>query len=228
MLESVAGILSGESNFQNVLTFVGIYLFLLWLSFCMWVFVDALKRFDNVFIATILFIVVLILNFPALIFYLVIRPDQDEDNILVLRDGYGNSTEGGVNVPLVNFIGEDGVAISFQLKINKAAMASQALANMKIDVGFDDNNTNSFKVEEKTEKILDTSDKTTEIIDSQYKGNIRLNESVSKIKGVGKRAVNKIKSKLKFPSRKVSEIEIVENKVEESVKKDSDSKTLNS
>ena len=141
MLEFLGNLLSGEGNFQNVATIIFVYLLLLWLAFCAWVYSDAIKRYDNMFLAIVWFVAVLILNFPALIFYFIVRPDKEDENILLIRDSGGataTSTEGGINVPLVNFVGENGVAISFQLKINKSALQEEEISNMKIDVGFDD------------------------------------------------------------------------------------------
>src|SRR5260221_789757 len=143
ILDAVVKLLDPTNDFNKVLAFLGIYLVLLWAAFCLWVFVDARKRYNNIFIAFLFFILVLILNFPVLIFYFVIRPENPEDNILYLQSDQGISE--GVNVPIINFVGEKGVEMTFSLRINKHASHA---SDMKVNVDFVSEN-KDFKVEKK-------------------------------------------------------------------------------
>lgn len=231
MLEFIGNLLSGEGNFQNIAAFVGVYLILLWLAFCAWVYADAMKRYDNVFLSVVWFVAVLILNFPALIFYFIVRPDKEDENILVIKDGGVSSTDGGINVPLVNFIGEEGVAISFQLKINKSAIQSDAVSNMKIDVGFDNKDLEALQstVKEETESLsseIQNNIEQSETIATQDISNSN-NSSISKLKSAAKFTADKLsrlKGKIKFPRRKKDTYE-VEVSVQQEEKPDTQVKT---
>lgn len=114
------------TNSQTLLVIILFYLAALWLMFCLWVFIDAMKRFRSLPISIILTLLTFVFNFPALVFYLIIRP---EDPTL---DGY--ASEGGVNVPLMNFVGNDGeVQFSLNLKVNPKY---QPGADMDVNVNW--------------------------------------------------------------------------------------------
>lgn len=115
-------------DFEKVTAFIIGYLILLWIFVSVWVFNDARYRFGNIFIALILAIMNLVLFLPFLFIYLLVRPSHREE----IEDWY----DGGVNVPLVNFVGEDGVALSIELKVNSHKLAAVKDSEMKINVGF--------------------------------------------------------------------------------------------
>src|SRR6185369_12606874 len=95
-------------DFQKIFIFVIIYLLVLWFLICFWVYNDAKKRYKATHLALIFFLLTLVLNFPALIFYLIIRPENDDEHVFYMHsDEEASSNLGGVNVPIVNFIGED-------------------------------------------------------------------------------------------------------------------------
>lgn len=112
-------------DYSVVSTVVIIYLILLWFFVSVWVFNDARYRFNNWIVALFLAILNLVLSFPFLLIYLLIRPSHRDD-----WDDFNE--EGGVNIPLVNFTGEQGVAISLQLKID-----SKKLVDEKVDYKLD-------------------------------------------------------------------------------------------
>lgn len=126
MIDFLVSILEANINFQTVGAFILLYFFAIWLLLCFWVFVDAKRRYDRKLHGLIFFFIVLIFNFPGLIFYLIIRPEKNDDQFIYLQNNElvsDDSDKKGVEVPIINFIGEDGsVNLSFQLRINKAVM----------------------------------------------------------------------------------------------------------
>lgn len=145
-MDFLMNILESNLNYGSIISIFLLYIFLIWLMLCVWVFIDAKKRYGKLWVAIGLFFLVLILNLPALVFYLIIRPDNEEDNVLYLHSEDGASNSGGVNVPIVNFTGQDGFVISLQLKVaNTNAQADLSGNNMNINVEFNSQN-ESMKV----------------------------------------------------------------------------------
>lgn len=121
--------------FTQILTCVVIYFVLFWFAVSVWVYRDAQRRYVNSDPRTPILIafMVFILFFPALVFYLAIRPsDNDLDFV-----GYG---DGGVNVPIVNFVGKDGISMSLEINIHKSPEQIKSLNGMRLDVSWDSDN----------------------------------------------------------------------------------------
>jgi hypothetical protein len=159
MLDSVVGLLEADINWNNILLIVIGYIFLLWFLLSFWVALDAKKRYKSIVVAIFLFLVVLILNIPALVFYLIVRPDREEDNILYLHSE--ESGLSGVNIPVVNFKGDDGFVISLQLKVGNPQ--STKANNMNIDVNFDSDDANMERVEQVIEPVASDEISTSEL-----------------------------------------------------------------
>lgn len=128
MFDFLIEILELNIDYRSILTYIIIYIFSLWLLFAVWVYFDASKRYENVMVPLLLSIIVFILNFPALIFYLIIRP-EDEDDYVFIHHPDGDHvastgvTHGGVAVPLAQFTNENGDSVlTFQVTINKEAI----------------------------------------------------------------------------------------------------------
>jgi len=140
-MDFLINILESNLNYGSIISLFLLYIFLLWAMLCVWVFIDAKKRYAKLWVAIALFFLVLILNLPALVFYLIIRPDKDEDNVLYLQSDDASSSLSGVNVPIVNFTGQDGFVISLQLKIeNSKTQSDNSDNNMNINVEFNSAN----------------------------------------------------------------------------------------
>ncbi|MEO6728460.1 MAG: hypothetical protein ABIM99_00910 [Candidatus Dojkabacteria bacterium] len=138
-------------DFAKIFIFVAIYLLVLWLLICVWVYNDAMKRFKAMHLAIIFFMLCLVLNFPALIFYLIIRPESEEEHVFYMHSDEEASNLGGVNVPIVNFIGEDGFKISLQLKVANP----KADKDSNLDINLDwKSNDESMKVQEAPKKEI--------------------------------------------------------------------------
>jgi hypothetical protein len=121
-----------DFNFGQLLTCTAVYFLLFWLAVSIWVYKDAQRRYVNSDPRTPLLIAIFVffLFFPALIFYLAVRPTDNDLDFL----GYG---DGGVNVPIVNFLGKDGVSMTLELNIHKTPEQLKEMKGMKIDVKWD-------------------------------------------------------------------------------------------
>lgn len=150
MEEILNGIISTQINFSTVINVVLIYLTLLWVAISFWVGVDASKRYKNRVVAIGFFILVFILNIPALVFYLIVRPEKEEDNVFFFHGEEGNQS--GINVPIVNFKGNDGFVVSLQLKIGNPNLESKDKNDMKIKIDFDTNDSNMEIVKQEDKK----------------------------------------------------------------------------
>lgn len=165
-------------NFLTIFLILLTYLLLFWLSIVVWVFFDAKRRHDEPWIPFIVSIMVFALFIPGLVFYLIIREpliDDYEDDLL----------HGGINVPLVNFLGDEGFNITLDLNIHK--LSEQAKSDMKVKVDWESNN-KDMELIHKDEEVLS--------------GN---NEKVKE------KEINKIVDKVKKIKFKINKEEKVEN-----------------
>lgn len=130
MIDFFLKFLESQINYQVILLGIALYLASVWVMFSLWVFIDARKRFNNMLAAVLLSLFVLPFNLPGLIFYLIIRPEEDILGSDLAFDGVA----GGVNVPLVNYTGRDGeVVMALNLQLSPR---SNPNADMNINVGW--------------------------------------------------------------------------------------------
>lgn len=123
--------LNEEIPFQTIGLGILIYLFALWVVISIWVYFDAQKRYDSQITAFLFALLVLLLNFPMLIFYFAIRPD-------ITFEDFDDWEAGGVNVPIVNFMGKQGIEMSFELRINPKKLRDiNKSPDMNIEIGWD-------------------------------------------------------------------------------------------
>jgi hypothetical protein len=136
MIDLITGFLDSKIDYQTIFAIIGLYLLSLWLMFCLWVFVDANKRYNKPVMGLFMALLVFVFNFPALVFYLIIRPESDEFADFANLEG----SSGGVQVPLVNFVGENGeIQMSFNVQIQPQL---QPKSDMVINVGWESDNSN--------------------------------------------------------------------------------------
>lgn len=132
-------------EYKNIFFYVVLYLCSLWLLFAIWVYFDAKKRFEGNLLPALLAFVVFVLNFPALMFYLIIRPEDEDDFMFVDPAGHHHA-RGGVDVPLVNFVGKQGeVELSLYMKVSKSKPTHDE--DMKINIDFTPNS--DYKISER-------------------------------------------------------------------------------
>lgn len=117
-------------DYSTVLAMFCSYLLVLWFVISLWVGVDSWRRYGSKKLAIMLGFLTFFLNFPMVIFYFIIRP---EDKL----ESYEDWDMGGVNVPVVNFVGKEGVEMALELKIHPSKLSPEQTGDMKIDVSWD-------------------------------------------------------------------------------------------
>lgn len=123
-----------ENGSLEVLSrFFILYLLVLWILFPVWVYLDAKKRYESSYIASIFFIFILPFNLPGFIFYLIIRPDNHHDAHIQGADNY----DGAVNIPVANFINDKGIMMSLNLTINNEILKHDQSINMNVNFDAD-------------------------------------------------------------------------------------------
>jgi hypothetical protein len=138
-----------QVDFNIIIPFVILYVLAFWVIVSIWVFLDSKLRYGSRKKALLLAILNQIFGLPFLLLYILARPfipeEQSGDHLSAVENG-------GVNVPIVNFTGKDGVVMSLQLSINSPTLVSNTQnSEMTIDVSF--NSTDADKVlVEKTQK----------------------------------------------------------------------------
>lgn len=134
MIDSLINFLENGS-LEILSRFFILYLLVLWVLFPVWVYLDAKKRYQSSYLATLFFIFILPFNLPGFIFYLIIRPEHPDDrNHAVHHEG---AFEGAVNIPVANFINESGIVMSLNLSINHSVLKQDQ--DIKMNVHFDAN-----------------------------------------------------------------------------------------
>ncbi|MDQ7021715.1 MAG: hypothetical protein Q9M91_07945 [Candidatus Dojkabacteria bacterium] len=140
-MNSFFDLLNGPVKAEKLLPMVLLYVGLMWLMFSAWVFFDSKKRFENIYISIAFFLLVLPFNFPALIFYLIIRPETEDEMYHHLHGSESLSNESGMNVPVINFVDKEGnIDMSINLKIHKKELSelnSNKHANLSLDVSWE-------------------------------------------------------------------------------------------
>jgi hypothetical protein len=117
-----------------------LYVLVFWLIVSSWLFFDAKKRYQSWKKALLILILNIIFGIPFLIFYLLVRPFDGEEELIIHEKSSGSESKGnngGVNVPVVNFIGKDGMVMSLQLSINPNTAMTDSQPEMKINVNFE-------------------------------------------------------------------------------------------
>lgn len=182
-------------DFDLIIKLVVSYLVVFWVIVSLWVLKDAKDRFNNIFVALILAILNLILFLPFLVLYLLARPH--------IEDEFEDWSEGGVNVPIVNFVGKEGVEMSFELRINpkKLGQPKHNEGEMKIDINFHSDDEDKKHVVPSMVTSANTEAKSSSQLNSEVK-------SVSSKPNLLKKFFSNIKAKLSAAKAKMN------NKVE--------------
>ncbi|MBW7953215.1 hypothetical protein H3C67_00295 [Candidatus Dojkabacteria bacterium] len=181
--------LNSDVPYQDlIIPAVFLYLAILWLVVSMWVYADAQKRFKRRWVSIVIAVANFLLQFPFLFVYLLIRPATIED--------FEDWIDGGVNVPIVNFTGENGVVMSFELKINPKRIASDNDSEMKIDV--------SFLSDDSQKQVVSRADIQSAVADKPVRS-ITGRTIISSVNGKLKAVAAKIKSVAKKGTKRVEQ-----------------------
>ena len=137
MFEFITQIVEAQLDYSGIFTAIAVYIVFMWFMFCLWVLIDARKKFGNIWVAILFMLFVLPLNIPGLILYLIVRPEHEDWTDITAIDGSGEHHYGGVNVPIMHFTGDDGkINMTFGLSVNPKSL-NQSDPDMKIDVAWE-------------------------------------------------------------------------------------------
>lgn len=150
MIETILDFVTNDSLLEGLATFTAAYLFTIWALFPIWVFIDAQKKYKSDIIAFIFFIFIFPLNIPGLIFYLIIRP-EDEHDLDVYKTSITKSKKDNINIPLTHFIDEKGeIALTFNVTINKDSFNKH---NEHVDIHIEEKLVEEEEIEEAEESV---------------------------------------------------------------------------
>ena len=120
-------------NYNLVIIGVLAYLAILWIAICIWVYTDARKRYESIIYPIIIFLFVLVFNIPALIFYVMIRPDFTFEEEELLEAAVYNRKK----LEPIIFSGTEGFDISLNLRvIPRRNEDGQSKHEMDLDVSW--------------------------------------------------------------------------------------------
>lgn len=127
MLDFIADLVTvnEEVNYSLLLGLVFIYIASIWLVIVIWVFFNARTRYKTVRMALLWAFLVLILNVPLLILYLILRPEEDWFT--------GNEAHGyEQNIPVVEVQDANGVKVFLELKLITSSSHVAPVAEVKV------------------------------------------------------------------------------------------------
>jgi hypothetical protein len=140
--------LNQTMDYSLILPAILLYMVFFWIIVSIWLFFDAKKRFQSKKVAFLISLGNFFFQLPFLLLYLLFRPIEEE---------YIDApNQGGVNVPIVNFMGTDGVVMSLELRINNHKMMPQQASEMKIDVSFDSDDEAKKIIDATAVEVVDT------------------------------------------------------------------------
>jgi hypothetical protein len=114
---------------EQILAVFSLYLIFLWLLVPIWVYLDSRKKFNNIYLSILLFVLVLPLNIPGLLFYIIIRPNEFES----LDDIPNNYNL--FNVPIVNFVTDKKeLVMGIELKVNGNILKPEVARDLNLAV----------------------------------------------------------------------------------------------
>ena len=198
--------LNEEIPFQSIFFLIVFYILMLWLVISVWVFFDARKRYDADITAFLFGILVLFLNVPMLVFYFAVRPE-------IRFEDFDDWETGGVNVPIVNFMGTEGIEMSLELRINpKRVQESKKKHDMSVQIGWDKED-EKFKLINKddlVEQVMDDIEQKNVFKNRQQKNSsFKIQNTFSNIKGFVKKRVGQVsKNATSFRSNVVKKINV--------------------
>lgn len=144
--------LNEKINYNTVLVCLMIYVIIFWGAVSWWVYKDSRERYVTSYVPMLIAILNYLLGIPFLILYLLVRP--------IPKDELEEWQEGGVNVPIVNFKGENGIEMSFELRIHPKKLAGDSsAAEMKVDVSFESDDSDKQVVLSPVKEIVNVENK---------------------------------------------------------------------
>jgi cbb3-type cytochrome oxidase subunit 3 len=175
MIESIISLIE-NLQIELVIAVFAIYFILLLILIPVWVFIDSKKKFNNAYAPVLLFLLILPLNLPAFIFYIIIRPDEDMDG------SFGNDEYHIANIPVVNFIGEkNDLVMGIDLRIHNSLLKAGVTPDFKLSVS---SNEDTVEIIESESKVDDKDSKKEEEKEEKPKRESVLKRFRSKLKSL--------------------------------------------
>lgn len=163
-----------NARIETIILFTFMYLLILWLLVPTWVYLDAKKKFSQNWIPILLFIVILPLNIPGLIFYIIIRPEGND------LDGEVSYDDHVMNIPIVRFLdGKNDFVMSFEVKVNGDIIDKSRRKHLNMNVSIEPDDEAVEVYENKPEIIATDSEEKPKLLSLRQ----RVRENISKVKG---------------------------------------------
>ena len=100
-------------DYSLIVTIVVAYFVFLWFVISIWVFIDAKKRYDSLIIRVLVWLFVLLFGPPALIFYILIRPEHTLEEEYYMNMALSGDRE----LKPIHFDGEKGFEIALNISV---------------------------------------------------------------------------------------------------------------
>ncbi len=166
-------------NYSLIITVIVSYLYFLWFVICIWVFTDGQRRYKTVIPSVLFTIFVFIFGPPALIFYVMVRPEHtlEEDYYINL------ALSGEKELKPIYFDGNKGFDISINMSVQPKENSNDK-HKMFMDVSWmpqdakrevimrDDNRVGKIEGKSKLRQIFDQFKKQISIIIERLKSTI--------------------------------------------------------
>jgi len=119
-------------DYTFLIPLVILYFLIFWVIVSVWVYIDTKKRIRRKRTRVLIFLLNLIFGLPFMLLYLLARPYDNEE--------VDEISGGGVNIPIINFVGKEGIIMALELKISPTSLISKEAvydANMRIGVNIE-------------------------------------------------------------------------------------------
>lgn len=180
---------------EHILFVFVTYLLILWLLVPIWVYIDSKKKFHNNFISIVFALLVLPFNIPGVIFYIIIRPDDNSAG--------GSDDSGIINIPIANFTSnKDEVIMGLEIKINGNLIDKSRRNDINLNVSIDSDSIEQVKKEEKSQNEKDK---------------VKVQDKLGKFGGVVVKGIKNAGKNIKnflFAGKKGGTVEVSEEKKE--------------
>ena len=102
-------------QYDRIIAMTLVYLAFLWMVVSVWVVTDAYNRYQRKYLAFVWGVIVFVANFPSLIIYFLVRPEEDLSDIIA---GAGSEAPSNL-IPIASLIDDNGdIKLQFELRIS--------------------------------------------------------------------------------------------------------------
>lgn len=175
-------------NYGFVFLLVGLYMIAFWLIVCFWAWFDSNKRYKNKAMPFLIFIFILLMGFPALIFYIIIRPEHTKEEQEYVDQAFRVN---GIETEKIDIKGGDG----FNILLNLEVIPKSEGEGQELKVGMDWKPVNKELTQiPKEKKLIKTEKSSTSMkkVGGIFK---KISKEFSKVSNLFERAKKEMKSK---------------------------------